>query len=141
MAPVVTLEVPILQVKEGKTGETVGYGAMQTLARDSRLAIIGIGYADGFSRALSSSNARSGGKVAIRGKVLPIIGRISMDMTIVDITELGQDIPAPGEMAEVLGRTISVDEQADAAGTIGYELLTSLKGRYQRVYTGGEIDP
>ena len=138
MSPVVTLEVPILQVKEGKTGESVGYGAAQNLSRDSRLAVIGIGYADGFLRSLSSSNARGGAKVAIRGKVVPVIGKVSMDMTIIDITELGSDIPAPGEMAEVMGRTISVDEQADVAGTIGYELLTGLKGRYQRVYVGAE---
>ncbi len=141
MAPVVTLEVPILQVKEGKTGETVGYGAMQTLARDSRLAIIGIGYADGFLRALSSSNARAGGKVAIRGKIVPVIGRVSMDLVIADITELRDQIPVPGEMAEILGPSISVDEQADACGTIGYEILTALKGgRYQRRYVDGPAE-
>jgi len=138
MAPVVTLEVPILQVKEARTGETVGYGATQTLSRDSRLAILAIGYADGFPRALSSSNSRSNGRVAIRGKVVPVVGRVSMDLTIVDVTDLGPDLPVPGEMAEIYGKTISVDEQADAANTIGYELLTSLKGRYARVYAGGD---
>jgi alanine racemase len=138
MAQVSTLEVPILQVKEAKTGETVGYGATQTLARDSRLAIIGIGYADGFLRTLGSSNARGGAKVAIGGKVVPVVGKISMDMTVIDITELGSDIPNRGDMAEVFGKTISVDDQADVAGTIGYELLTDMRGRYQRVYTGEE---
>ncbi|MGC1274030.1 MAG: alanine racemase, partial [Planctomycetaceae bacterium] len=124
MSAVVTLEMPILQIKDAKTGESVGYGATQTLARDSRLAIVGIGYADGFLRSLSSSNSRPGGKVAIHGKALPVIGRVSMDTTIVDITELGADIPLPGEMAEILGPTIGVDDMADAAGTIGYEVLT-----------------
>jgi alanine racemase len=136
MAPVVTLHVPILQVTEGKTGETVGYGANYTLSRPSRLAVLGYGYADGFLRALSATNARPGGKVFIRGRACPVIGRISMDLTIVDITELGDDLPSPGEGAEVFGANISVDEQADAAGTIGYELLTSLKGRYSRNYVG-----
>lgn len=136
MSPVVTLEVPILQVKDVRTGEAVGYGATQTMTRDSRIAVIGIGYADGFMRALSSTNARTGGKVAIRGRILPIVGRISMDMASVDITELGPQIPAPGEMAEVLGPHLSVDDLADAAGTIGYEILTSLKGRYNRTYFG-----
>ena len=142
MAPVVTLHVPILQVAEARTGETVGYGATYSLSRNSRLAIIGHGYADGFLRSLSGTNSRPGGKVAIRGKICPVIGRISMDQSVVDITELGQDIPSPGEGAEVFGNIVGVDDQADAAGTIGYELLTSLKGRYNRNYVGdGNLPP
>lgn len=133
MSPVVTLEVPILQVRDVKTGDTVGYGATQNVARDSRLAIIGIGYADGFLRSLSSSNSRHGGRVAIGGRIAPIIGRISMDTTIVDITDL-PEIPKPGDLVEVIGRSVALDEQADVAGTIGYELLTGLKGRYERKY-------
>uniref|UniRef100_UPI0035B0F8C4 alanine racemase n=1 Tax=Devosia sp. TaxID=1871048 RepID=UPI0035B0F8C4 len=133
MAPVVTLEAPILMVKEVKTGETVGYGALQTMHRDSRLAIVGIGYADGFLRALSSSNNHRGTQVAIRGQLCPVVGRVSMDMIGVDVTDL-QQLPAPGEMAEVLGKTVSVDDHADIAGTIGYEILTGLKGRYSRFY-------
>ena len=136
MQPVVTLHVPILQVTEGRTGETVGYGATYTLNRNSKLAILGYGYADGFLRALSGTNPRSGGKVFIRGKLCPVIGRISMDLTVVDVTELGSDLPTPGEGAEVLGVNVSIDDQADAAGTIGYEILTSLKGRYSRNYIG-----
>jgi len=136
MAPVVTLHVPILQVTEGRTGETVGYGAAYSLSRNSRLAILGHGYADGFFRALSGTNQRPGGKVFIRGKLCPVIGRISMDLTVVDVTELGADLPSPGEGAEVLGPHVGVDDQADAAGTIGYEILTSLKGRYTRNYVG-----
>ncbi|WIY53809.1 alanine racemase [Devosia sp. YIM 151766] len=136
MQPVVTLHVPILQVTEGRTGESVGYGATYTLNRNSKLAVLGHGYADGFFRSLSGTNQRPGGKVFIRGKLCPVIGRISMDLTIVDITELGSDLPSPGEGAEVLGPNVDVDEQAEAAGTIGYELLTSLKGRYSRNYIG-----
>ena len=136
MAPVVTLHVPILQVTEGRTGETVGYGATYTLNRNSKLAVLGYGYADGLLRSLSGTNTRPGGKVFIRGKLCPVIGKISMDLTIVDVTELGSDLPSPGEGAEVFGANVSIDEQADAAGTIGYELLTSLKGRYNRTYVG-----
>lgn len=136
MAPVVTLHVPILQIKEARTGESVGYGATYSLSRDSRLAVIGHGYADGFLRALSSTNARPGGKVVIRGKICPVIGRVSMDQFTVDITELGADLPSPGEGAEILGDLVGIDDQADAAGTIGYEILTSLKGRYSRNYLG-----
>ena len=136
MAPVVTLHVPIMQIKEARTGETVGYGASHSLSRDSRLAILSHGYADGFLRSLSASNTRPGGKVVIRGKICPVIGKVSMDQITVDITELGPDIPNPGEGAEVLGNVLDVDDQGDAGGTIGYEILTSLKGRYNRNYIG-----
>ncbi|WDR05589.1 alanine racemase [Devosia rhodophyticola] len=136
MAHVVTLHAPILQVKEARTGESVGYGAGITLSRETRLAIVGIGYADGFFRSLSSSTGRKGGAVAIRGHICPVVGRVSMDQIAVDITELGGDLPVPGEGVEILGPTIGVDDVADAAGTIGYEVLTSLKGRYTRSYLG-----
>ena len=139
MAPVVRLHVPILQVKEARTGETVGYGANYSLSRDSRLAIVGHGYADGYLRSLSSTNARGGGKIGVRGQICPVIGRVSMDTLIVDITELGPDIPSPGEGVEVLGDLIGVDDVAEAGGTIGYEILTSLKGRYSRNYVGEGI--
>ena len=110
--------------------------------RDSRLAIISHGYADGFLRSLSGSNTRPGGKVVIRGKACPVIGRVSMDQVTVDITELGPDIPSPGEGAEILGDIVGVDDLADAGGTIGYEILTSLKGRYSRNYVGdGNLPP
>ena len=69
---------------------------------------------------------------------MPIIGRVSMDLVAVDITDLGDDIPVQGSMVEVLGPTIGVDDQAEWAGTIGYEVLTSLKGRYERSYAGLE---
>src|SRR5690606_8874485 len=93
MQPVVTLHVPILQITEGRTGETVGYSASYTLNRPTKLAILGYGYADGFFRTLSGTNQRPGGKAFIRGKLCPVIGKISMDLTVVDITELGSDLP------------------------------------------------
>jgi alanine racemase len=134
MLPVVLLEAPILQVRECKTGESVGYGATYTLSRDSRIAIVGLGYADGFLRAASGTNQHPGGRVFVRGQLAPVVGRVSMDMFEIDITDLHNDIPVPGEMVEVLGPHVSVDDQADPAGTIGYEFLTSLKGRYPRTY-------
>lgn len=137
MSVAVTVEVPILQVREARTGETVGYGATQALNRDSRLATLAVGYADGFFRHLSSTGSRPGGKVAINGQLVPIVGRVSMDLTVVDITDL-PEIPAPGSFAEVYGPNVPIDEQADAAGTIGYELLTALQGRYQRFYRSGD---
>jgi alanine racemase len=134
MVPSVTLEAPILQIRDGKTGESVGYGATYTLGRDSRLAIVGIGYADGFLRSLSATNQHAGGRAFLRGQIVPVIGRVSMDMIAVDITDLQSDIPVPGEMVEILGPHVSIDDQADPGGTIGYEILTSLKGRYARTY-------
>jgi alanine racemase len=142
MSRVVGLEAPILQIHTARTGESVGYGANFTLARDSRIATVGIGYADGFFRTLSASNTHPGGRVAIRGKLLPVVGRVSMDMISVDITDLGNNTPMPGEMAEILGPNIGVDDQADASGTIGYEILTSLRlGRFQRRYVDGPENP
>jgi alanine racemase len=134
MMPAVTLEAPVIQVRECKTGESVGYGATYILPRDTRLAIIALGYADGFIRSASSTNQHAGGKTFIRGRLCPILGRVSMDMFAVDITDLANDVPLPGEMVEVLGPHVSIDDQADPAGTIGYEILTSLKGRYPRTY-------
>ncbi len=142
MAPVVRLEVPILQIKEARVGETVGYGAQYRLRRDTRLAIIAIGYADGFFRSLSGIGGQMGGKVALNGALAPVLGRISMDMTAVDIT----DVPGfvqPGDLVEVLGETVTVDDIADAARTIGYEVLTALKGRFPRQYANvpDGVDP
>ena len=134
MVPAVTLEAPILQIREAKTGESVGYGATYTLPRDSRIAVVGLGYADGFLRSLSGSNSHGGGRAFVRGQLMPVVGRVSMDMFELDITDLGSNIPLPGEMVEVLGPHVSIDDQADPAGTIGYEILTSLKGRYPRTY-------
>jgi len=134
MLPAVTLEAPILMVREARTGEAVGYGATYTLTRDSRIAVIALGYADGLFRGVSGTNHRPGGRAWLRGQIVPIIGKVSMDMFAVDITDLGADIPRAGEMVEVLGPHVSVDDQADAANTIGYEVLTSLKGRYPRGY-------
>lgn len=133
MAPVVRLEAPILMVKEVKTGESVGYGALQTMHRDSRIAIVGIGYADGFFRSLSGADNHRGTNVVIGGATCPVVGRVSMDMIGVDVTDL-DELPAPGAMAEIIGKSITVDDHADVAGTIGYEVLVSLKGRYARQY-------
>ena len=131
MAPVVRLEAPVLMSKDVKTGETVGYGALQTMSRDSRIAIVAIGYADGFFRSLSSSNNHRGTNVVVRGQLCPVVGRVSMDMIGVDITDL-PEAPAPGEMVEIIGSQVTVDDHADVANTLGYEVLTSLKGRYTR---------
>lgn len=133
MAPVVSMDVPILQIKEARIGETVGYGAAYRLRRDTRIAIMALGYADGYFRALSGIGGQVGGRVAVNGTIVPVLGRVSMDMTAIDITDV-EGLVQPGDLIEVLGPNITVDDVADAARTIGYEVLTTLNGRFPRGY-------
>ena len=112
-----------------------------TTPAPARPRVVALGYADGLLRALSSTNQHSGGRAYVRGHIVPFIGRVSMDMCAIDITDLGNDIPVPGEMVEILGPHVSVDDQADPAGTIGYEILTGLRlGRYRRRYVDGPAE-
>ncbi len=134
MKPVVKLKVPVIQVHKAKAGDSVGYGASYTLDRNSIIAILAHGYADGFLRSASGTNSRPGGRIFINGKILPVIGRVSMDLIAVDVTELHGMGPKPGDLVEILGDNITIDDQASLAGTISYEILTSLKGRYKRAY-------
>jgi alanine racemase len=135
LKPVVTAEARVLRVRDAPEGATVGYGATQRLKRPSRLAVLAIGYADGYLRAAGSSDIRPGASVAIHGKPAPLVGRVSMDLMVADVT----DIPGAGrgDWAELFGPTIMIDDVADRAGTIGYELLTDLGRRYRRQYMGG----
>ena len=134
MRPVVTLEARVLQVREAKRGETVGYGAAETLKRPSRIAILGVGYADGYHRRAGSSDRRPGARAYVRGRDAPLVGRVSMDLIAVDVT----DIPgvARGDWVELFGANVPVDEVAGHAGTIGYELLTGLGRRCRGAYLG-----
>ncbi|MGU3494661.1 alanine racemase [Xanthobacteraceae bacterium A53D] len=134
LKPVVRLEVPIIQVRAGAAGETVGYGAAQRLSRPSRIAILSVGYADGFLRAFGAADGRPGAEAVVRGRRCPLVGRVSMDLTAVDVTDVPE--AARGDMAVLLGDGISVDDLATHGGTIGYEVLTSLGPRYHRVYAG-----
>jgi alanine racemase len=138
LAPVVTVEARVLQVRDAAAGETVGYGAGERLARDGRVAIVSAGYADGYLRAAGSSNARAGAFAVVRGRRAPVIGRVSMDLIAVDVT--GVPGVCRGDWAELFGPNMPVDEVARAAGTIGYELLTGLSRRAERVYVGGPGD-
>ena len=135
MQPVVRLDLRILQVRNAAKDISVGYGATWTLARDSRIAICAAGYADGIFRAVGSNDKRSGAELVVAGRRCPLVGRVSMDLIAVDVT----DVPnvKRGDLATLLGKGISVDEFASHAGTIGYETLTSLGRRYARVYVGG----
>lgn len=136
LSTVVTLEARVLQVREAKRGDTVGYGAGETLKQPSRIAVLGIGYADGYHRAAGSADEDPGARAFVNGRNAPLTGRVSMDLIAVDVT----DIPGVqrGDWVELFGPHVSVDEVADFAGTIGYELLTALGRRLERRYvTGG----
>lgn len=142
--PVVKAEARILQVRDAKAGETVSYGASHVLTRDSRLAIAAIGYADGYLRNLSGhgvalrQTVKEGAFGFLAGEKLPVLGRITMDMTIFDVTDLAPDQARPGDYIELFGPHIAVDRVAEAAGTISYEMLTSLGLRYERHYIPAE---
>ncbi len=126
--PVVTLSLPVIQVRDVAEGEAVGYGAAWLAPRPSRIATVSAGYADGLPRTLAGGHlALFAGETA-----LPLVGRVSMDLLTVDVTGL-ETVP---ERLDILNAHQGVDAVARAAGTIGYEILTGLGGRYERVYKG-----
>ncbi len=122
------LTTTIAQVRKVNKGESVGYNRKGVLDRDSQIATIRIGYADGYPRALSNGM----GKVMIRNKLVPVVGLVCMDMTMVDVT----DIPGVQEDDEVLvfGKGLSVNDLAKWAGTIPYDIMTGISQRVKRVY-------
>ena len=134
MRPVIELQARIAQVRIVQKGETVGYNAGWTAKRTSRLAVVAVGYADGYLRAASASDQAPGADAIVAGKRCPIAGRVSMDLIEIDITDLPDGSARRGDLVKLIGDEISVDDVAAAAGTIGYEVLTSLGRRYHRVY-------
>lgn len=129
--PVVTLNAPIVQIRDIDEVQTVGYGATFGVAPPARLAVVALGYADGYPRALGNR-----GVVAIAGRRAPVVGRVSMDLLCCDVTALPPDVVRVGAPVEALGANVPLDEVAAAAGTIGYEILTRLSPRLKREYRG-----
>jgi alanine racemase len=124
LRPAMTLQSEVIAVREVQPGETVGYGAEWRAARDSRIAIVAAGYGDGYPR-----STPSGSPVAVNGHRAPLVGRVSMDMIAVDVTEL--PAVAPGDSAVLWGEQVPVEEVARSAGTIPYELLCGVSQRVQ----------
>ncbi len=129
MRPVVRLLGRILQIREVTPGMTVGYGGTHMVRSKGRIATVGAGYADGYLR--SGSNQAH---VYLGRNRLPVIGRVSMDAITVDVTSVPPDDARPGMFVELLGNQVTADDAGAAAGTISYEVLTSLGRRYHRVY-------
>ena len=140
MLPVAHLDGAVLQVRDIAMGETVGYSATWSATRPTRIAVLGAGYKDGVPRALSSRQADGPAQVFIAGRRCPVVGRVSMDMMAIDITDLPEGAVTRGSRAELLGPNISIDEAGRWAGTISYELLTRLGSRYARLYSGLDAD-
>lgn len=132
MARTVRLDARVLQVRHIDSTGTVGYGATHPVSPGTRIATIAVGYADGYLRSLSGA-----GSVWFGEQEAPVIGRVSMDLITVDITRLPDGAVHPGTLAEVIGPHRTPDQVASEAGTIGYEILTSLGRRYARRHVGG----
>lgn len=129
LKPVVSLGAPVIQLRDVPAGTGVGYGLAHVTRAPRRLATIGVGYADGWPRALSDRGAVYAGGIR-----LPIVGRVSMDSTIVDASALAPGLLRPGDRVELIGPHQSLADVARDAGTIAYEILTGLGTRFERRY-------
>ena len=144
MRPVVRLEARIIQLRTVEAGETVGYNGTWIAPGRRRLATLAIGYADGFPRAGSATDvkARMGtpaGEAIVAGRRCPLAGRISMDLISVDVTGLSDRTVRRGDLVTLIGDDLTIDEVGERAGTIGYEIITSLGRRYARTYCMASI--
>jgi alanine racemase len=135
MRATIRLRSRVLQVRDVDSPMTVGYGAAHKVVRAGKVATIATGYADGYSRSLSAA-----GHVLVAGRPAPVIGRVSMDLMTVDVSDVPEGAVRPGDLVDLIGPHRDVDQVAAEAGTIGYEVLTSLGGRYWRRYVGGGAD-
>ncbi len=131
MAQVVRLQARILQVRRVDAPQTVGYGASHRFTGPTRVATVGVGYADGYLRSLSGGGCGYVGDVRV-----PIVGRVSMDLITLDVSAVPEHLSRPGALVDLIGPHNPVDAVAAAAGTISYEILTGLGRRYHRIYRG-----
>lgn len=138
VSPVVTVEARVLQVRTVEAGESVGYSATWIAARSSRIAIVAAGYADGFARSLGAASGRTHGVVLVSGARAPVVGRVSMDLITIDVTDIGREVRR-GDPVTLVGPGATIEALGRAAGTIGYEVLTRLGPRFARRYTGGPV--
>ncbi len=134
MKPVVELKCRVLQVRTVPRGASVGYQAAWTAARGSRIAVIAAGYADGLLRSTAATDSRAGRHVIVADTRCRIVGRVSMDLIAVDVSDLKEGAVRRGDLVTLIGDGLTVDAVAEEAGTIGYEVLTSLGRRFHRVW-------
>jgi alanine racemase len=136
MQPVVELKGRVLQVRSLERGASVGYGATWTAKRPSRLAIVAVGYADGYSRSASAADGMAGGEAVVAGRRCPLAGRVSMDLLAIDVTDVEARAVRRGDLVTLLGAGITLEDVANASGTIAYEVLVNLGRRFHRAYRG-----
>jgi alanine racemase len=134
MRPVVTLSVVIQKTRWIEAGMTCGYNAQWTAQRRTRLATLLAGYADGLPRGAGATDSRPGAEALVAGRRCPLVGRVSMDLTIVDVTDLPEEAVRAGDRVELFGSSVDLDDFATRSGTIGYHVLTGLGPRYRREY-------
>lgn len=127
LKPVMSLEAPLITTRTVRAGDSVGYGAGWVATRDTVMGMVAIGYGDGYPR-----HAGTGTPAAVNGRRIQLIGRVSMDMLAVDLTNAPE--AKVGDRVELWGNTVGVDEVALCAGTISYELLTGITARVPRAY-------
>ncbi len=131
MSEVINIKGKIVQVRNVDRGGSVGYGATHLVTRPARIATVAVGYADGYPRSLSNR-----GHGYLGGTRVPLVGRVSMDLTTFDVTDADPALAHPGNTIDLIGNGAAIDDVAAQAGTIAYELLTRLGRRYARVYSG-----
>ena len=129
MSGVIRLQGKILQVREINAPQTVGYGATFQAKKKLKLATVGVGYADGYLRSLSNKGVGYINEIPV-----PLVGRVSMDLITFDVSEISEQLAYPGGLIDLIGPNNPIDDLAISADTIGYEILTSLGSRYDRIY-------
>jgi len=132
LKPVLRVQSQILQLREVEEGTTIGYGATYSAPSRMRIATVGTGYADGYPWSLGNR-----GVASVGGHRVPVVGRISMDSMMLDVTAVPDELLRAGHMVDLIGPGISLEEVAELAGTINYEILTRLSQRARRKYLGG----
>ena len=140
MQPVIRLEAPIMQIRTLKTGESVGYNGQWVATRESRIGVISTGYADGYLRSASNKPGQKGGSALVAGHLCSFAGRISMDLITLDITDVPAGSAHVGDFATLIGDSLDIDTVGLAANSIGYEILTSLGTRYERIVLPASLE-
>ncbi len=134
VGPVVRVSARILQVRDVARGGRIGYSASYRAHKPQRIATVAAGYADGVFRHASATNEEPGGAVSIGGRHAPIVGRVSMDLITVDVTDIDSPAPVPGDWVDLVGPELTIETVGAGAKTIGYEVLTRLGSRFHRIY-------
>ena len=133
----VELKGRVIQVRGASPGETVGYGATRAFLKAARLAIVSVGYADGFFRSLSVADGEEGFAGYFGPHAAPLLGRVSMDLVVLDVRRMPEELAQRGAWVELIGPNVPAHVLAAHAGTIDYEVLTNLGRRAFRRYVGG----